>query len=292
MKRYSLITSKRLFFFLATTIVWTSTVFAQPKGNSLLWKIEGKGIQPSYLFGTFHVLPQADFELKEKVKSALASADQLVMELDMDNGNIQSEMMMNAGMKQGMTLDRLLTEEQYQQLDEMLQTTLGAGVEQLKTFKPFMISTLLLKRFIGDQPASFESVISAMAAQQGMEINGLETIAEQMSVFDKISYSDQAKDLVELMEKEEETKELYALMISLYKEEKVHELYEQSAQYFDRPGELELILLNRNEKWIPLFKDLAKEQSTFFGVGAAHLGGKKGLLALLKKKGYKVTAVE
>ena len=36
--------------------------------NSLLWKIEGNGLKTSYLYGTFHILPQADFELKEKVK--------------------------------------------------------------------------------------------------------------------------------------------------------------------------------------------------------------------------------
>lgn len=35
-----------------------------------------------------------------------------------------------------------------------------------------------------------------------------------------------------------------------------------------------------------------KEKSTFFAVGAGHLGGMKGVINLLKKAGYKVTAVK
>jgi len=63
------------------------------KGNSLLWKIEGKGIKTSYLMGTFHMLPQKDFLLKDKVKNAFKASDQIVLELDMDDPTMQSKMM-------------------------------------------------------------------------------------------------------------------------------------------------------------------------------------------------------
>lgn len=265
-------------------------VLAQKK-NSLLWKIEGENIKDSYLFGTFHVLPQADFELKEKVKNALLNSQQLVMELDMSNPNIQMELMQNATMKQGMTLDRLLSSEDYQRLDQLLASTLSASAEQMNSFKPFMISTLLLKRFVGEQPASFEAVLSTIAIQQNMKIRGLETAEDQMSVFDNISYRDQASDLLEMMDNEEETKTMFAHMVKLYREEMIHQLYAESETYFDRPRELELILLNRNEKWVPAFGEMAKEQVTFFAIGAGHLGGEKGLISLLEKEGYTLTPI-
>lgn len=259
--------------------------------NSLLWKIQGNGIEDSYLFGTFHVMPQADFELKDKVKDALLASDHLVMELDMSNPNMQVEIMQNASMKQGMTIDKLLSKKDYKRLDKMLKETVGAGAEQMNSFKPFMLSSLLLKRFVGEQPASFESVLSAIAVQQKMKIGGLETTADQMSLFDKISYSDQASDLVEMMDNEEETMARFSKMVSLYKEEKLEQLYNETSNYFDRPGELELILLNRNQKWISPIGEMAADQSTFFAVGAGHLGGEKGLISLLKKEGYTLTPV-
>lgn len=280
--------------YLAVILVLSLGLFSEIQAqstNSLLWKIEGDGIQGSYLFGTFHVLPQADFELKEKVKKALVSTDQLVMELDMSNPNFQMELMQNASMKQGMTLDQLFNKKDYQRLDQMLKETVGTGAEQMNTFKPFMLSSLLLKRFVGEQPASFESVLTTIATQQNMKIGGLETTADQMNLFDKIPYSDQASDLVEMMDNEEETMAMFSKMIKLYKDEDVEQLYDESSSYFDRPGELELILLNRNQKWIPSIGEMAAKQSTFFAVGAGHLGGKKGLISLLKKEGYTLTPV-
>lgn len=280
--------------YLAVILVLSLGLFSEIQAqstNSLLWKIEGDGIQGSYLFGTFHVLPQADFELKEKVKKALVSTDQLVMELDMSNPNFQMELMQNASMKQGMTLDQLFNKKDYQRLDQMLKETVGTGAEQMNTFKPFMLSSLLLKRFVGEQPASFESVLTTIATQQKMKIGGLETTADQMNLFDKIPYSDQASDLVEMMDNEEETMAMFSKMIKLYKDEDVEQLYDESSSYFDRPGELELILLNRNQKWIPSIGEMAAKQSTFFAVGAGHLGGKKGLISLLKKEGYTLTPV-
>jgi len=50
-------------------------------------------------------------------------------------------------------------------------------------------------------------------------------------------------------------------------------------------------LNQRNHKWIPKIGSIASEKSTFFAVGAGHLPGKDGVLTLLRKAGYRVTAV-
>ena len=80
-------------------------ISAQQSGNSLLWRIDGNGIQTSYLYGTFHLLSTSDFELKEKVSDAFNASDQLVMELKMDDPMMQMEMMKYIHMKDGTTLD-------------------------------------------------------------------------------------------------------------------------------------------------------------------------------------------
>ena len=53
----------------------------------------------------------------------------------------------------------------------------------------------------------------------------------------------------------------------------------------------DLMLKNRNQNWISRIEKIAKGKSTFFGVGAAHLGGQQGVIALLRKAGFTVEAV-
>ena len=54
--------------------------------NTLLWKISGKGLdKPSYLFGTIHMLCSDDAVLSTNMKSAIKNADEIYLEVDMDN---------------------------------------------------------------------------------------------------------------------------------------------------------------------------------------------------------------
>jgi len=259
--------------------------------NTLLWKIEGNGIKTSYLFGTIHMLPQKDFELKEKVKKAFNASEQIVMELDMDDPGLQMEMMQQMNMKEGHTLKALMKEEDYKKLDGILTKSMGAGVQMFNTMKPFVISSMLIQNFIEGQMASFEQTFVAMAKEKNKEVLGLETATEQLSIFDRIPYKDQVEDLSEMLNEEEKMKAIFADMIKWYKEEDYNRLYEYTKDYMDDAHELELMLGARNRSWIPKIGKLAKEKTTFFGVGAAHLGGEIGVLALLKDAGYQVTPV-
>ena len=53
-----------------------------------------------------------------------------------------------------------------------------------------------------------------------------------------------------------------------------------------------MLITTRNSNWIPIMKKMMQEKVTFFAVGAGHLGGEKGVVNLLRKAGYKVTALK
>lgn len=272
-------------------VFFVAQVDAQNPENSLLWKVEGNGIKPSYLFGTVHVLPQADFELKPKVVKAFESSEFLVLELDMSNPNMQMEMMRYAPMADGQTLDQLFTQADYKVLDSILVGTVGMGLGMVNTFKPFIISSFLIGRLIDGQPASFEASLVQMAAAGENKVVGLETMSEQMAVFDAISYESQAEDVLEMVYKEAEMKRFYQEMINLYRNELVSALYDQTTSYVDDEKEIDLLLHNRNKNWISQIGELTREKSAFIGVGAAHLGGDEGLVKLLRDAGYTLTPV-
>jgi len=268
-----------------------TTVVSQ-SDNTLLYKIEGNDIQPSYLYGTIHVLPQKDFNLKDKVKTAFDESAQIALELDMDDPQMMVNMMQNAMMEGDVTLDKLLDAEHYAELDSLMTKTIGVGVAAFNKMKPFMVSSQLLMGFVGEQPASFEITFVQMATTAGKEILGLESVKEQLDIFDKISYQDQADDIVEMLDDPDAMSDMFDKMVATYKSENITAMYDMMDDYFKGDTEaMDLMLHTRNKNWIPRIAELTKEKSTFIGVGAGHLGGEQGVVALLKAAGYTVTPI-
>ena len=78
-------------------------------------------------------------------------------------------------------------------------------------------------------------------------------------------------------------------MTNLYLQEDLKGLYEMILNDSDEYGNFnELFLVQRNQKWIPVIKDLSSNQKVFIAVGAGHLGGETGILNLLQLQGYTV----
>lgn len=259
---------------------------------SLLWKVEGNGIEPSYVFGTVHMLKQKDFNMKETVKTAFDKVDQLVLEVDMDDPNMQMDMMKYVAMKDGLTIKELVNEDIYKKLDEKLKRSMGVGIQMFDTWQPMMVSTLLLMDIIGEQPASFEGSLTEMAQKKEIEILGLESMEDQLNFIHNIPYKEQAKMILDYIEEGENMVAEFDELTKTYLSEDIdalHRLMEKQAEGYDFMADL---VDNRNKNWIPLIKKLATDKSSFFGVGAGHLGGAKGVINLLRNAGYEVTAIK
>ena len=265
---------------------------SQELENSMLWKIEGDSIETSYLFGTFHLLPQADFELKDKVKSAFDGSQQIVMELDMDSPTMQSELMKNAFMEKGQTLDMFFTQEEYSALDAYLIETANISLKTVNRFKPFFVSAMVIPSLIEGSPASYEMSFVQRAMSTSKKIYGLETPKEQMSSFDNIAYDKQAKELLKITTEKKEMVSLFKTMIKNYKKENVTKMYELVVENMADEEQVMSLLTKRNENWIPKIGEFAEGNSTFFAVGAGHLGGESGLIQLLRDAGYTLTPVQ
>jgi len=260
--------------------------------NSLLYKIEGNGIQPSYLYGTIHLMPPADFKIKDKVNKAFDESELIVLELDMDDPGLMGTMMSKMALESDMSLDKIFEKDEYAKVDAALKEITGVGIAPLNKMKPLIISQMLILKYVGAQPASYEASFVQMAKEKEKEILGLETVEEQMQIFNNIPYEDQADDIMEMIEDEEGTKDMFQEMVDTYKAEDITEMYDLMSTYFgEDEGALDNMLHSRNNKWIPKIGEFAKKQSTFFGVGAGHLGGDEGVVSLLRKAGYTLTPI-
>lgn len=273
--------------------------------NSLLWRISGPEVKtPSYLYGTIHMIPADDFFLTEGTKTALASAEKVYFEIDMRSMNdpmallpVMNQIMMN----NDTTLEDLLTEAQYDSVAAHFES-IGMPFFLLKRMKPMFLSAMASEDMSaggglgsGDIK-SYEMELLALAEADAKEIGGLETIEFQMGLFDAIPYGAQAEMLYEAVISEETGGSAsFDQMVELYKAQDIEAMVTMMDEDSGMPGGLggyEDILLNkRNASWVAPMQELMAQGPVFFAVGAGHLGGPKGVIALLREAGYTVEPV-
>ena len=291
------------------------SVDVEPLENSLLWKIEGKGLKKiSYLFGTIHMIPAKSFFLPPNTKESIDACERMTFEInmnDMDAMGMDMSFMMNLFMKDGTTLPSLISKEDYQMvIDHFSKKDFPLPNMMIDKIKPMFLSVLAstdMDMFgIGgndekkkEDPMggikSYEMEFMEFAKENEMEMGGLETVAYQMSMFDSIPYKDQAMMLVESIKMESDSlssgNEMDKL-IELYVGQNLTALQQAINAESAGIGKFEDLLLNqRNKNWIPIMIEQMNDKSTFFAVGAGHLAGKYGVINLLKQEGYTLTPI-
>ena len=265
--------------------------------NALLWRISGKGLaQPSYLYGTIHIIAAKDFFLTAATKSALSSVERVTFEIDMDkmtNPIRQLGMIRKAVMPHGMTLQKLLTPKEYAEVSAFFAQK-GMQMTLLDRVKPLFLTALTTDESASMKDGStksYEMELYKIAQDSDKKVSGLETMAFQMAVFDSIPYADQAKMLYESIKGGNESEQQFERMVACYKAQDL-DCLQAEMQSGEDMGSYEDVLLNdRNRNWIPLMAAQMEKQPVFFAVGAGHLPGQNGVITLLRAQGYTVTAV-
>ena len=267
---------------------------APPLEKTLLWQITGPGMSaPSYLFGTIHLMCPGDIVVAANLAEKFNSTQQLYLELDLDDPTVMLKTMQHIQMKNDTTLKDLLSAPDYDSLVVHFRKLTGMSLEMMTSMKPELIETLMYPALLGcDGAEAWEQKFLQMAKANQMQVKGLETVDDQLKIFDAIPYKTQAEELAQTFNNIDSIKQNFNAMLDLYRQKDLDALHammyddEEFSKYDD------LLLKNRNEKWIPVIIEEAKLKPTFFAVGAAHLGGDNGVIALLQKKGYTVHPVQ
>ncbi|MCB9264029.1 MAG: TraB/GumN family protein [Lewinellaceae bacterium] len=292
-----------IFFALLAIAAWaqpasSSRYAPTAEENALLWEISGNELkQPSYLFGTIHMIGKEDFFLTDATKNSFNKAQQVAFEIDMEDMMDFTKLMplmMKAFMANDTTLSDLLSEEDYKVVEEHFESV-GLPLMFLERIKPMFLSALggedMFSMGNGDdsQVVSYEMELMQMAQQHKLPIEGLETAEYQMSMFDSIPYKIQAEMLVESIRSEKTEDGQFAQMVELYKNQDLQGMQAMMKDEASGIGGYEdLLLVRRNRNWIPVMGKMMKAKPTFFAVGAGHLGGDEGVVALLREAGYSV----
>ncbi|MFN4146975.1 MAG: TraB/GumN family protein [Runella sp.] len=260
--------------------------------NSLLWEISGNGLsQPSYLYGTIHLICPNDYFLTDSTRWAVERSEQIYLELDMDDPTLLLKIPQMMMLQNGLKIKDLLSPNDYQILDDYFQRK-GMNINMMESTKPFALMSLMYMTLLNCPPQSYEANFMQMATQAKKEILGLETVEFQMGVFDSIPYAKQAAMLVEMARESQKSVNEFELMVQAYKNQDLAQLYkmlQESPSNFE--GYEDVLLARRNQAWIPVMYKAMQSKPTFFAVGAGHLEGQKGVIALLRKEGFRVRAM-
>ena len=263
--------------------------------NSLLWEVSGNGLtQSSYLFGTFHLMCKDDIHLSSQLKTAVAQVNKVYMEMDMDDPATMMGGLLFMTMKNGKTLEQLYTPAEYKKVKDFFTDSLHTPLAFLQTMKPMLLEALLYPKLMPCKNISgVEEELMKIVKQEKKEIIGLETMEFQAAVFGSIPYTEQAKELLNAIDSLASYKDMFDTMMNVYKSQrigKIETLFNKSE--FGMKDHQDILLDDRNKNWVSQLKNITKTNSVFVAVGAGHLVGDKGLIALLRKEGYTVKPLQ
>ncbi len=264
--------------------------------NTLLWRISGNGLsKTSYLFGTLHSLCRKDADLSDSVRFAIKTSEKVYVQLDLTDRSLKRIQSL-IRMRNDTTLADLLNEKDYQNLKrEFKKHDKVIHFSILKRYKPYLAYSLLPVHVKYCMTSiSIEKLIIRQAKRNNKPIASLETVEEHAAVFDEIPYKTQAEELVKRIDMIGDRDEAKVKKIwGIYENQNLEDM-EQLIDLtgIGLPGFLNGLIYNRNHKWAEQLQTIFSKESAVIAVGVWHLPGEKGLINLLRQKGYTVEPVK
>ena len=259
-------------------------------GHGLLWRINGIGGATSYLFGTMHVSDPRVLDVLSHVATEFAASGQFVLEVLFDAevaAKLRAAMFYQDGQRLADSAGGELALAAAGRLADF-----GIPAELALTMKPWAaFTTLSMPRGTNSVPLDLQ--LLARAERAGMPIHGLESVAEQIAVFEQLGPALQVALLRETVCNFDLFQRELEALVAAYVARDLVTLMIASDRYAgaDQAALLDALLWQRNQRMVARLEPLLAAGPTFIAIGALHLPGPRGVLALLEQRGYRVEAV-
>ena len=266
----------------------------------LLWRIEHPNtvagdIRSSYIFGTIHIDDKRVMAIPGSITRRLSSVDTLMLELEL-NANGSVDILRKMLFTDGRSLPQVIGEEPFNRVTEaLLDTGNQLSIEVLSVLKPWA-AMLLLIRPVNNSGTFLDKKLATLARNAKVRVQGLETVDEQLSVFDDIPIADQIGLLNSALESLAEKDQAYQQLIDAYLSGNLENLVQVSASQQPKDDRLarlirQKLISERNQKMFERMQMRLQAGNTFIAVGALHLPGEQGLLQQLQQAGYRLTRI-
>lgn len=267
---------------------------AMPFSKGLLWKVEGAPTtRPSYVFGTVHSDDPRVAQPPAPVSEALRGARVFIMEMLFDESNIAA-MAQSMFASDGRSLKSRLTPAEYATAVRAFAQR-GIPEQIVQNIAPWAaMATLSIPPSQGGVP--LDLVLHSNAVAAGKPAQGIETAAEQLAMFTNMSESDQIALLKLTLQDLPRQTQIYDELFRLYTQRDLAGIMKFSERHGPKDPALMKRMMGsmidmRNQRMVDRVQNELRNGGAFVAVGAMHLPGENGVLNLLKRRGYKVSAV-
>lgn len=283
-------------------------VFAIAAQAQLLWKISGNGLaRPSYVLGTHHFAPSSFLDEIPGMQQAFDGCDVVIGEMDMEASmSFDSQMAIAQALMAppDSTLDKLYSPEDYKIIEEAFNKycgSLGIPFSMMNRLKPAGISMQMQAVMSAENMPDFieNDAIDFAVQKRGKKIGrpamGFETVEEQIGFIVSKPIARQAEDLLESCKKGDAMVDELSMLTGAYMSQdlsKIETVFNDPEINSMDAGDLDVLINNRNRNWIEKLVPMMPERACLVCVGAGHLFGDKGLLQLLRDRGYTVEPMQ
>lgn len=261
-----------------------------------LWKVADADTT-IYLFGTVHLLPKGEPVLTGPVKAAFDKSDTLALEVILPaDPRAAAQVMLKRGIAVGLPpIDQRIDPARRSALTASIKR-LGLPDAMLPNMETWLLALTLTQAQIVSLGLDADSGVEAVlrAAAKGKALVGLETLDQQLALFDTLPESDQrallASTVDELSTMQTELNEMLASWRS-GDTERLGRLINDDLQA--SPGLTKTLLVDRNARFADWVKArLTTPGTVMLAVGAGHLAGPDSVQAMLARRGLKAERVK
>ncbi|MDQ0471552.1 TraB/GumN family protein [Labrys wisconsinensis] len=276
-----------------------------PNGDGILWKIEGKGAAPSYLLGTMHVTDERLIALVPRLDPYFGPGRVLATELGEDligpgQYVLAGKLLLRSMATKGDSLAGITDPSDRSAVDEML-ARIGLPPDRTRRLAPWFLAIAAGAPACEQERQKhgltvFDVALTEAAKRAGSRIVALETADEQIDVIASISPAVSARMLVQAARATTSPDDGLATLVGLYFDHRIGLPLSPLASWwtaFQGGGDTfaAALLGGRNAVMRERARPLLERGNTLIAVGAMHLVGKNGLVALFRQDGYTVTKV-
>lgn len=271
---------------------------ALARGESSVWVMQGKS-NTVYLAGSVHALPKGHSEFPEQLERAYKAASVIVLEVDLEDMNPLDAVKFigsNGTLPADKSLKDVVGADAYGRV-----AALAASLEVPETviakLEPWAAALILTQFALNktgfDANLGIDMQITERARADGKPVEGLETVVDQLSVFDNRTFEEQTRFLLDSADDAPTLNEDLRKLIAAWRTGDLRALEKEFTKERKKsPALYDALLGVRNRQWLPKIEALLEQDRDYLVVvGALHFVGRDGLLSLLKKEGHKAVAV-
>ncbi|MCD7108330.1 TraB/GumN family protein [Rhizobium sp. DKSPLA3] len=281
-----------------------------PNGTGTFWKIEKPGVPASYLLGTMHVTDPRVLAMPQGAPDAFAGAATVIVESDeiLDERRAQAALFSDPSLTMftdGSTIESYLDADQKVILTEGLKAR-GLPLAAVARMKPWMIASFVslppceLSRKAGGA-VFLDQKLAQDAVATGKTLKGLETMVEQIHALNDLPMAFHISALVDTLKLGNLVEDAMETTTELYLEGRIatimpmlkaaSETVEGSDSEQESVAFEQRIVTDRNHVMATRARPSLDAGNAFMAVGALHLPGPEGVIELLRKDGFTLTAM-